>query len=76
MDILKSMRDTFESNLASATTSEKSSIESYDVFMKVKNDEHAETKASFEDSKKIMAVDDDALSTAKTTKGEMETSRV
>ena len=53
--ILKNMRDTFKSNLASAIASEKSSLESYEVFTKVKNDEHAKQKASFEDKEKIMA---------------------
>merc|ERR1719197_2062914 len=73
--ILKNMRDTFKSNLASAIASEKSSVESYNVFMKVKNDEHAKMQATFEDKEKIMAANDDALSTAKTTKGETETSK-
>merc|ERR1719440_1138120 len=73
--ILKNMRDTFKSNLASAIASEKSSLESYTVFMKVKNDEHAKMQATFEDKEKIMAANDDALSTAKTTKGETETSK-
>ena len=50
------MRDTFKSNLVSAITSEKSSLESYNVFMKVNNDEHAKMKASIEDKEKIMAV--------------------
>merc|ERR1719162_1271377 len=72
--ILKNMRDTFKSNLASAIASEKSSLESYNVFMKVKNDEHAKQKASFEDKEKIMAANDDALS-KKNTKGETETSK-
>merc|ERR1719146_324720 len=43
--------------------------------MKVKNDEHAKMSATFEDKEKIMAANDDALSTAKTTKGETETSK-
>merc|ERR1712193_50250 len=50
--ILKNMRDTFKANLASAIASEKSSLESYNVFMKVKNDEHAKMSASFEDKEK------------------------
>merc|ERR1719162_725629 len=73
--ILKNMRDTFKSNLASAIASEKSSLESYEVFTKVKVDEHAKQKASFEDKEKIMVANDDALSTKKTTKGETETSK-
>ena len=75
MDILKSMRDTFESNLVSAIASEKSSLEYHNAFMKIKNDEHAKMKASIEGKEKIMAADDDALSTANTIKGEMDTSK-
>ena len=74
MDILRSMRDTFESNHVSAITSEKSSLESHNVFVKVENEEHANMEASIEDKEKIMVADADALPSAKTTKGEMETS--
>ena len=47
--------------------SEKSSINSYNVLMKAKNDEHAEMKASLEDDWKIIETDDDMPPTAKTT---------
>merc|ERR1719172_576965 len=47
--ILKNMRDTFKSNLASARSSESAAAESHTKFMKVKVDEHAKMKKSFQD---------------------------
>ena len=74
MDILRNMRHIFKSKLMSATTSEKPSLEFYDVFMKVKNDKSVEVKASFVDKETFMTVGDDVLPTVKTTRAEMETS--
>ena len=53
----------------------KSSIEIYSVSMKVKNEEHAEMKASLEDSETFIAIDDDEPPTRKSTHNEMETSK-
>jgi len=47
MGIIKSMRDTFEKNLADAITSEKNSLESYDKFMELKLAAHKEMKESY-----------------------------
>merc|ERR1719321_1171526 len=73
--ILKNMRDTFKSNLASATASEKSSKESDDEFQKAKTNEFETMKASFEANEKVLGENDDALSTAQTAKGETEASK-
>ena len=70
MDILKNMRHTFNSNLESAIMSAKSSINSDNVLMKIKDDEHAEMKASLKDDWKTMEVDDDTPPTANTTNDE------
>ena len=67
MDVLKNIRDTFNSNFVSAIMSEKSAINSDNVLMKVKNDEHAEMKALLEDEWKIMEADDSTPPTQKTT---------
>merc|ERR1719478_1848174 len=70
--ILKSMRDTFKSNLASAQAAEKSSLESYNQLTTVQTDEYDNMKATFEDKEKLLGDNDDALSTKKATKTETE----
>merc|ERR1719298_209480 len=70
--ILKNMRDTFKSNLASARASESAAAESHSKFMKVKEDEFNEMKKSFDDKDKVLGENDDALSTKKTQKTETE----
>merc|ERR1719473_978617 len=72
--ILKNMRDTFKSNLASARSSESAAAESHDVFTKVKTDEFNKMKKSFDDKEKVLGENDDAISTKKTSKGEAESS--
>jgi len=74
--ILKNMRDTFKSNLASARASESASSESYDKFSKVKTDEFNTAKASYEDKEKLLGENDDTLSTKKTSKGEAESTKL
>merc|ERR1719361_765263 len=44
--ILKDMRDTFTSNLATATATEEAAIESYKAFKQAKEDEYDEMKKS------------------------------
>ena len=61
------MRCALSSDLMSAGTSEKSSIEFYSSLMKVKNDEHVEMEESFGDSETFMARDDDGTPTTKST---------
>ena len=70
MDILKNMRHTFNSNPVSAIMSEKSSSDSRNVLMKIKDDEHTEMKVSLEDNGRIMEADDDWLPTTKSTNDE------
>merc|ERR1719230_1147779 len=73
--ILKNMRDTFKSNLASARAAESSAAESHSKFTKVKEDEFSKMKKSFDDKDKVLGENDDALSTKKTQKGETESSK-
>merc|ERR1719311_742106 len=68
--ILKNMRDTFKSNLASARAAESSAAESHSKFTKVKEDEFAKMKKTFDDKDKTLGENDDALSTKKTQKVE------
>merc|ERR1719379_406249 len=73
--ILKNMRDTFKSNLASARAAESSAAESHSKFSKVKEDEFNKMKKSFDDKDKVLGENDDALSTKKTQKVETEDSK-
>merc|ERR1719482_181151 len=73
--ILKNMRDTFKSNLASARASESAAAESHSKFMIVKEDEFNKMKKSFDDKDKVLGENDDAISTKKTSKGEEEASK-
>merc|ERR1719162_1897542 len=73
--ILKNMRDTFKSNLASARASESAAAESHSKFSKVKEDEFNKQKKSFDDKDKVLGENDDAISTKKTSKGEEEASK-
>jgi len=72
--ILKNMRDTFKSNLASARSSESAAAESHSKFKSVKEDEFSKMKKSFDDKEKVMGENDDAVSTKKTSKSELEAS--
>jgi len=73
--ILKNMRDTFKSNLASARASESAAAESHSKFTKVKEDEFNKMKKSFDDKDKVLGENDDAISTKKTSKSEEEASK-
>merc|ERR1719352_2024369 len=73
--ILKNMRDTFKSNLASARAAESSAAESHSKFSKVKEDEFNKMKKAFDDKDKILGENDDAISTKKTSKSEEEASK-
>jgi len=73
--ILKNMRDTFKSNLASARASENASSESHTKFSTVKSDEFDKMKGLYEDKEKILGQNDDTLSTKKTSKGEAESTK-
>merc|ERR1719456_2071590 len=73
--ILKNMRDTFKSNLASARASESAAAESHSKFTKVKEDEFNKMKKTFDDKEKTLGENDDAISTKKTSKSEEEASK-
>merc|ERR1719162_1753726 len=73
--ILKNMRDTFKSNLASARASESAAAESHSKFSKVKEDEFNKQKKSYDDKDKVLGENDDAISTKKTSKTEAEGSK-
>merc|ERR1719197_740187 len=73
--ILKNMRDTFKSNLASARASESAAAESHSKFTKVKEDEFNKMKKTFDDKDKVLGENDDAISTKKTSKSEEEASK-
>jgi len=73
--ILKNMRDTFKSNLASARASEKSSLESYDALTKIKTDEFDNMKTVYNENDAILGENDGALSTKKTQRSDAETTK-
>merc|ERR1719487_669399 len=63
--ILKNMKDTFKSNLATARATEANALESYNQLMKVSTDEFDKMKASYESKDKKMADNDSSLSSKK-----------
>jgi len=72
--ILKNMRDTFKSNLASARATETSASESYNTLTKVKTDEFDNQKTVLNEHGSILSANDESLSTKKTQKSDAETS--
>merc|ERR1719409_295172 len=73
--ILKNMRDTFKSNLASARAAESSAAESHSKFAKVKEDEFNKMDKLYNDKEKVLGENDDTLSSKLTSKNEAETSK-
>jgi hypothetical protein len=73
--ILKNMRDTFKSNLASARASEKSDLEAYNGLMKIKTDEFDKQKTVHTEAAAVLGENDNSLSTKKTQKSDAETSK-
>merc|ERR1719345_511442 len=71
--ILKNMRDTFKSNLASARASESAGAESHSKFMKVKEDEFDKQKTLKEEQDKVLGSNDESLGTKRVSKKEAET---
>jgi len=63
--ILKSMKDTFKSNLETAEANEKASQKAYDKFKKNKEDEHADMKSDYDDKQGTLGENDGDLSTKK-----------
>jgi len=77
--ILKDMRDTFKSNLETATATEKASLKAHNKFMKNKKDEHDEMKKSYDEKQGTLGGNDGDLASntkqlqeTKKTKGEDE----
>jgi len=65
MGIIKSMRDTFTTNLADSITSEANSLKAFNSFMEIKKDSHKEMSASYETKQKELGDNDGELSTKK-----------
>jgi hypothetical protein len=73
--ILKNMRDTFKSNLASAKATEASELESHTKFTEVKEAEHATAKDAFEAKEKVLGENDESVGTKRVSKKEAEQSK-
>merc|ERR1719217_1541272 len=73
--ILKNMRDTFKSNLASAQATEASEVESHSSFTQVKEAEYTTSKEAFEGKEKVLGENDEAIGTKKVSKTEAEQSK-
>merc|ERR1719265_2750945 len=59
--ILKSMRDTFKENLASARSAEKAALEAHEKFMKIKEDEYNTMKTAYDEKQAKLGENDDEL---------------
>merc|ERR1719247_385146 len=65
LGIIKSMRDTFEANLADARETEKTAEEAYQKFMKIKKAAFKEMSESYKEKQKNLGGNDGDLSTKK-----------
>merc|ERR1719253_1640592 len=65
LGIIKSMRDTFEANLADARETEKAAAESYDKFMKIKEEEFDSMEKSYNSKQKSLGGNDGDLGSKK-----------
>jgi len=65
MGIIKSMRDTFKTNLEDARVTEKTDSKFYNKFMKVKNSAFREMEQLYEDKQKALSGNDQELSSKK-----------
>merc|ERR1719486_1553252 len=73
--ILKNMRDTFKSNLASAKATESAEAESHTKFTEVKEAEYASSKKVFEAKEKVLGENDESVGTKRVSKKEAEQSK-
>jgi len=71
--ILKNMRDTFKSNLASARAAESAAAEAHQKFMKVKAADFDQSKVSFDDKDGVLGTNDNTLSTKRDQKSDAQT---
>lgn len=63
--ILKNMKDTFSTNLDTATAKEESAIKAHEEFMSVKEEEYATMKASYDSKQEVLGGNDEELATKK-----------
>merc|ERR1719183_1742609 len=73
--ILKNMRDTFKSNLASARAAESAAAESHSKFPTVRATMLPKKDKMYNDKEKVLGENDDTLSSKLTSKTEAETSK-
>lgn len=59
--MLKNMRKTFQTNLATAISVEEAAVKSHEEFMKVKTEEYDEMKASLDEKQEALGTNDDDL---------------
>jgi DNA repair exonuclease SbcCD ATPase subunit len=72
MGILKEMRDTFSTNLATAVATEKEEKEAYDKYMTVKKEAFKEMEADYEKKQKELGDNDGELASKKSQLAEAE----
>merc|ERR1719482_1068096 len=70
--ILKNMRDTFKSNLASARSAEKAAAEAHEKFMKVKEEAYDTMKEAYDEKQDQLGTNDGDLGTAREEKEAIE----
>jgi len=75
MGILKSMRDTFEANLATAIETEKSQKEAYDKFMKVKKEAYKQMSDLYDEAQESLGGNDQDLGSKRSQLAESEKSK-
>jgi len=73
--ILKNMRDTFKANLAAAIIAEGKALEAHGKFMKIKEQEFDEMKASYDEKQGLLGDDDEQLAAKKDQKTVAETQK-
>merc|ERR1719305_1859391 len=66
--ILKNMRDTFKSNLASAQATESSEAESHTKFTEVKEAEYSTAQKVFNEQEKVLGENDEEVGTKRVSK--------
>jgi len=59
--MLKNMRKTFQTNLATAISVEEAAVKAHNKFMKVKTEEHDEMKSSLDEKQEALGTNDDDL---------------
>jgi len=70
--ILKSMRDTFKQNLASARSAEKAAAEAHEKFMKIKKEEFSTMSEAYEEKQAKLGGNDEELASKRETLADVE----